>query len=135
MVELTISTEMLIILAVAVLLVITIIIVVFQWSKVKRSQSTVKLMDKEIELKKIAMVEKDLESKRLMENQIPLPKDQQEHLSQIRQSTSGVMNEVGFLHSEINERLARLEAATEQKKLAKILNEIEKKEKELQKKK
>ncbi|MGL6298427.1 MAG: hypothetical protein ACRC1M_04600 [Methanobacteriaceae archaeon] len=126
---------MIIILAVVFLLVLTVIIVIFQWAKVKRSQSTIKLMEREIELKKIAMVEKDLESKRLMENQIPLPTDQQEHLAQIRQSTSGVMNEVGFLHSEINERLARLEAATEQKKLEKMLNEIEKKEKELQKKK
>ena len=112
---------------------ILIIIVVYQWRKVKQSQNTVKMIDKEIELKKITMVEKDLESKRLMENPIPLPKEQQEHLSSIRQSTSELMNEIGYKHTEINERLARLESQTEQKKLEKMLKDIEEKEKKLQK--
>ena len=59
---------------------ILIIIVVYQWRKVKQSQNTVKMIDKEIELKKITMVEKDLESKIIMENTIPLNKEQQEHI-------------------------------------------------------
>ncbi len=79
----------------------------------------------------MAMVEKDIENKRLMDNQIPLPQDQQDTLSNIRQSTMEVRNEVGFLHSEIYERLARLEAQTEQKKLEKMLKEIEAKEAKL----
>ena len=94
---------------------------------------TMKVAEKEIELKKMSMVEKDLESKRLMENPIPLPKEQQEALSAIRQSTSELMNDVGYKHTEINERLARLEAQTEQKKLEKMLKDIEEKEKRLQK--
>ena len=40
-----------------------------------------------------------------------------------------------FTASEINERLARLEAQTEQKKLEKMLKEIEAKEKKLNKQK
>jgi hypothetical protein len=44
------------------------------------------------------------------------------------------MSNVGYLHSEINERLARLEAQTELKKLEKMLKEIEEKEKKLNKK-
>ena len=102
--------------------------------KVSQSNNTLKLMEKEIELKKIAMVEKDLENKRLMENPIKLPVDQQEHLTQIRDSTSEVRNNVGYLHSEINERLARLEAQTELKKLERMLKEIEEKENKLNKK-
>ena len=122
------------ILIVAIIAFITIIIIVFQWKRVTVSNNNVKLMQKEIELKKIAMVEKDLESKRLMENPIQLPKEQQENLSNIRKSTSEVMNKVGYLHNEINERLARLEAETEQKKLEQMLNDIENKEKQLFKK-
>lgn len=122
------------ILILVVIFVVLIIVVVSQWKKVSQSNNTLKLMEKEIELKKIAMVEKDLENKRLMENPIKLPVDQQEHLTQIRDSTSEVRNNVGYLHSEINERLARLEAQTELKKLEKMLKEIEEKEKKLNKK-
>lgn len=119
------------ILILAIIVFILIIAIVIQWRKVRESQNHVKLMEKEIELKKISMLEKDLESKRLMENPIQLPKDQQEHLSSIRKSTSDVMGDVGYLHSEINERLARLEAQTEQRKLERMLKDIETKEKQL----
>ena len=68
-----------------------------------------------------------------MDNRIPLPKAQQDSLSAIRQSTTEVRSNVGYLHSEINERLARLEAETEQRKLEKMLKEIEAKEKKLSK--
>ena len=91
------------------------------------------MLEKEIELKKMSMVEKDIESKRLMDNPIPLPQEQQDSLSAIRQSTAEARSRVGYLHSEINERLARLEAETEQKKLEKMLMEIEKKEAKLRK--
>ena len=122
------------ILIITIIAFIAIIFIVFQWKRVTESNNTIRLMQIEIELKKIAMVEKDLESKRLMENPIQLPKEQQENLSNIRKSTSEVMNKVGYLHNEINERLARLEAQTEQKKLEKMLNDIEDKEKQLLKK-
>ncbi|MDR2967004.1 MAG: hypothetical protein LBU74_03540 [Methanobacteriaceae archaeon] len=122
------------ILIIAIIAFIAIMFIVLQWKRVNESNNAVKLMQKEIELKKIAMVEKDVESKRLMENPIQLPKEQQENLSNIRKSTSQVMNKVGYLHNEINERLARLEAQTEQKKLEKMLNDIENKEKQLFKK-
>jgi hypothetical protein len=68
-----------------------------------------------------------------MDNPIPLPQEQQDSLSAIRQSTTEVRSNVGYLHSEINERLARLEAETEQRKLEKMLKEIEAKEKKLKK--
>ena len=112
---------------------LVLIIIVYQWRKVAQAKTSVNMLEKEIQLKKMSMVEKDIESKRLMDNPIPLPQDQQDSLKAIRQSTNDVRSEIGFLHSQINERLARLEAQTEQKKLEKMLKEIEAKEKKLNK--
>ena len=115
-------------LIILVIVAIVLIIIVFQWRKVSQSKNSILILEKEIELKKMSMVEKDIESKRLMDNPIPLPQDQQDNLSAIRQSTTEARSRVGYLHSEINERLARLEAETEQRKLEKMLAEIEEKE-------
>ncbi|MGF7118909.1 hypothetical protein [Methanobacterium oryzae] len=118
----------------AVLAAIVIIIVVIQWKKVRETQNNVALVEKQVELKKISLVEKDLESKRLLENALPLPQEQQERLSNIRKDTSQIMNKVGFLHGELNERMARLEAQAEYGKLQKLMKDLENKEKELDKK-
>ena len=128
----TIPDQMFLLLIVVIAAVV-LIIVVFQWKSISKSKNSIAILEKEIELKKMSMVEKDIESKRLMDNPIPLPQDQQDRLSEIRQSTTEARSRVGFLHSEINERLARLEAETEQKKLEKMLMEIEKKEAKLRK--
>ena len=120
-------------LMILVIAAVVLLIIVFQWRKVAESKNSILVLEKEIELKKMSMVEKDIESKRLMDNPIPLPQEQQDSLSAIRQSTTEVRSNVGYLHSEINERLARLEAETEQKKLEKMLKEIEAKEKKLKK--
>ena len=105
----------------AIIIAIVLLFIVFQWRKVSQSKNSIAMLEKEIQLKKMSMVEKDIESKRLMDNPIPMPKDQQDSLKAIRQSTTETRNEIGYLHSEINERLARLEAQTEQKKLEKML--------------
>ena len=121
-------------LIIAVIALVAIIVIVMQWRKVREAQSNVVFLEKQAELKKIELVEKDLEAKRLMENVIPLPKDQQERLSQIRGETSNMMQKVGFLHSEINERVTRLETRAEYEKLQTLLEDIDKKEKEIEKK-
>ncbi len=121
-------------LIIAIIALVAIIFIVMQWRRVREAQSNVIFLEKQAELKKIELVERDLESKRLMENVIPLPKDQQERLSQIRGETSKMMQKVGFLHSEINERVTRLETRAEYEKLQKLLEEIEKKEKMIEKK-
>ena len=120
-------------LIILVIVAIVLIIIVSQWKSMSKSKNSIALLEKEIELKKMSMVEKDIESKRLMDNPIPLPQEQQDSLSAIRQSTTEVRSNVGYLHSEINERLARLEAETEQRKLEKMLKEIEAKEAKLKK--
>ncbi len=119
---------------IAVIAVVGIIVVFMQWRKVREAQSNVQFLEKQAQLRKIELVEKDLESKRMMENVIPLPKEQQERLSEIRKGTSDLMHQAGFLHSEINERVTRLEARTEFLKLQKLMQDIEKKEQELDKK-
>ena len=119
---------------IVVIAVIGIIVVFMQWRKVREAQSNVEFLEKQAQLRKIELVEKDLESKRMMENVIPLPKEQQDRLSDIRKSTSDLMHQAGFLHSEINERVTRLEARTEYLILQKLLQDIEKKEQELDKK-
>lgn len=125
--------DQLFILIILVIIAFVVIIVAVQWKSVAKSKTSIVLLEKEIEIKKMSMIEKDIESKRLMDNPIPLPQEQQDSLSAIRQSTTQVRSEVGYLHSEINERLARLEAQTEQKKLEKMLKEIEAKEAKLKK--
>ena len=125
--------DQLFILIILVIIAFVVIIVAVQWKSVAKSKTSIVLLEKEIELKKMSMIEKDIESKRLMDNPIPLPQEQQDSLSAITQSTTQVRSEVGYLHSEINERLARLEAQTEQKKLEKMLKEIEAKEAKLKK--
>ena len=131
--NITVIPDQIFYLIVLVIVAIVLIIIVFQWKSVAQSRNSILILEKEIELKKMAMVEKDIESKRLMDNPIPLPQEQQDSLSAIRQSTTEVRSNVGYLHSEINERLARLEAETEQRKLEKMLKEIEAKEKKLSK--
>ena len=121
-------------LIIAVIALVAVIVIVLQWRRVREAQSNVTFLEKQAELKKIELVERDLEYTRLMENVIPLPKDQQERLSQIRGETSKMMQKVGFLHSEINERVTRLETRAEYEKLQKLLDDIEKKEAEMNKK-
>ena len=119
---------------IVVIAAVVVIIAFSEWRKVREAQNNVALVEKQVELKKISLVEKDLETKRMMENVIPLPKDQQERLADIRQNTSDIMHNVGFLHSEIGERVARLEAKAEYGKLQKLMKDLEKKEAELDKK-
>ena len=118
---------------VAVIAVAGLAVAFMQWRRVREAQSNVEFLARQVELKKIELVERDLEAKRTMSN-VVLPKDQQEKLSGIRGNTSDLMQKAGYLNSEINERMTRLEARTEYLKLQKLLNDIEKKEKELEKK-
>lgn len=118
---------------IAVIAVIGLIVALMQWRRVREGQSNVMFLEKQAELRKIELVEKDLESKRIMESVIPLPKEQQDRLSDIRKTTTDLMHKSGYLHSEINERVTRLEARTEFLKLQKLLQDIERKEDELDK--
>ena len=56
-----------------VIFAVVVIIVVVQWKSVSKAKTSVKILEQEIQLKKMSMVEKDIESKRLIDNPIPLP--------------------------------------------------------------
>ena len=118
---------------IAAIVVVGLIVALMQWRRVREAQTNVEFLTKQAEIKKIELVERDLESKRMM-NDIVLPKDQQEKLTNIRENTSNLMHKAGYLHGEINERVNRLEAKTEYIKLQKLLMDIEEKEKELENK-
>ena len=118
---------------IAVIVVVGLIIALMQWRRVREAQTNVQFLTKQAELKKIELVERDLESKRMMSD-IVLPKDQQEKLTNIRATTSDLMHKAGYINNEINERIDRLEAKSEYAKLQKLLMDIEEKEKELEKK-
>ncbi|MBI5679582.1 MAG: hypothetical protein HZC47_01600 [Methanobacterium sp.] len=130
----TAISQNIVLIIMTVIAAIVIIVVVTEWKKVRETQNNVALVEKQVELKKISLVEKDIDTKRMMENVIPLPKEQQEQLAKIRQGTSDVMHKVGYLHSEISERVAHLEAKAEYGKLQKLMKDLEEKEKELDKK-
>jgi hypothetical protein len=118
---------------IAVIAVVGLIFALIQWRRVRQAQSNVNFLTKQAELRKIELVERDLESKRMMRD-IVLPKDQQENLSMIRNNTSNLMQKAGYLNSEINERVDRLEATSEYIKLQKLLMDIDDKEKEFERK-
>jgi 23S rRNA maturation-related 3'-5' exoribonuclease YhaM len=118
---------------IAAIVVIGLIVTLMQWRRVREAQTNVEFLTKQAELKKIELVERDLESKRMM-NDIVLPRDQQEKLTNIRATTSDLMHKAGYINNEINERVDRLEAKTEYAKLQKLLMDIEEKEKELERK-
>jgi type VI protein secretion system component VasK len=116
---------------IAVITLVAIIVILIQWRRVRKSKSQVKYLEKQAEHKKIEMVEKDLEPIHLM---IGLPESQQEQLAKIRNNTGKMLRNVGFLQTELNERITRVELSKEYMKLQKVLEEIEKKEKEIEKK-
>jgi len=116
---------------IAVIVIIGLIFLILQWRRVKVSQNNVAFLAKQAELRKIELVERDLESKRMM-NDIILHKP--EKLSQIKENTSDIMLKAGYINNEINERVNHIESTTEYMKLQKLLKDIENKEKELNKK-
>jgi hypothetical protein len=118
---------------IAVIAVVGLIFAVWQWRRVKQAQTNVQFLTKQAELRKIELVERDLESKRMMRD-IVLPKNQQEKLNQIKGDTSSLMQKAGYINKEISERVNHLESTTEGIKLQKLLMEIDEKEEEFEKK-
>ena len=115
----------------AVIAVVGLIFVILQWRRVKVSKTNVAFLTKEAEIRKIELVERDLESKHMM-NDIVLAKNHQEKLSQIKENTTDLMTKVGYVRNEINERVDHIDTTTEYKKLQKLLKDIDEKEKEIE---
>lgn len=127
------NQEQLLILILSVIALIMVIVVIIEWRKAKTSQNSVLLLEKKAELKKIELVEKDLENKRRKEDLTELSEEDQDNLRQIRSNTSEIMTKVGLLSVEVNEKVEQLEAKSELLKLQKLQKELEKKEAEIEK--
>lgn len=127
------TTDQIMIIVLALIFLIAIIVIVIEWRKSSVSRNNVALLEKQAELKKIELVEKDLESKRRKEDMTDLSEEDQEKLKQIRLNTSEVIAKVGLLSTEVNERAEQLEAKSELLKLQKLAKKLDKKEKEIEK--
>lgn len=125
------SADQLFLLILAVIFLIAVIVIVIEWRKTTVSKNDIILLEKQAELKKIELVEKDLESKQRKENLADLSEEDQEKLKQIRLNTSEITAKVGLLSSQVSERVDQLEAKNELIKLQKLSLELDKKEKEL----
>lgn len=115
----------------AVIFLIAVIVIVVEWRKSNVSKNDIILLEKQAELKKIELVERDLENKQRKENLADLSEADQEKLKEIRSNTSQITAKVGLLSSQVNERVEQLEAKNELVKLEKLSKELDKKEKEL----
>lgn len=120
-------------LTLAIIFAIMVIIIVVEWRKNNKSRNDIILLEKKSELKKIELVEKDLELKQRKENLTELSEEDQEKLKQIRLNTAEITAKVGLLSTQVNERVEQLEAKSELVKLQKLTLELEQKDNELEK--
>lgn len=127
------TPEQLVLIILSVVFLIVIIVIVTQWRKSVESKNNVLLLEKKAELKKIELVEKDLESKRMKESITELSEEEQEKLKSIRSNTSEIVAKVGLLNTQLNEKVEQLEAKSELLKLQKLSDELDKKEAEIEK--
>ncbi|MBE6485865.1 MAG: hypothetical protein E7Z85_03365 [Methanosphaera stadtmanae] len=125
------TADQIFLLILAVIFLIAIITIVVEWRKSNVSKNEIILLEKQAELKKIELVEKDLDSKQRKENLADLSEEDQNKLKEIRTNTSEITAKVGLLTTQVNERVEQLEAKNELVKLLKLSNELDKKEKEL----
>lgn len=132
--DLIFSTDQLFILILSIIFVIAIIAIVIQIRKSNVSKNEIKLLEKQAELKKIELVEKDLDNRRKKDNFAELSEEEQEKLKEIRSNTAHIAARVDLLSSQMNERVEQLEAKSELVKLQKLSMELDKKEAELEKK-
>lgn len=131
--DLIFTTDQLFILALSIIFVIAVIIIAIQWRKTSVSRNSIILLEKQAELKKIEIVEKDLDNKRKRDNLSELSEADQEKLKQIRSNTSEIATRVDLLSTQMNERVEQLEAKSELVKLKKLSLELDKKDEELEK--
>ena len=113
--------------------VVGLIFLIIQWRRVRVASNNIKFLSKQAELRKIELVERDMESYRMMD-QKAITKDQNEKLNLTKEYASDIMQKVGYLNIEINNRVDHLESTTEYQKIQNLITDIGEKEDELEKK-
>ena len=118
---------------IAAIAVLGLIFLIIQWRRVRVASNNIKFLSKQAELRKIELVERDMESYRMMD-QKAITKDQNEKLNLTKEYASDIMQKVGYLNIEINNRVDHLESTTEYQKIQNLITDIGEKEDELEKK-
>jgi hypothetical protein len=116
----------------AAIAVVGLIFLIIQWRRVRVATTNVNFLEKQAELRKIELVEKDMESYGTMNHKAS--KNDDEKLVLTKEYASDTMQKVRYLNSEINNRVDHLESTTEYQKIQNLLTDIGNKEDELEKK-
>ena len=125
------TSDQIFLLSLAVIFLVAVIFIVIFWYKSSASRNDIVLLEKQAELKKIEIVERDLQNKQRKEDFTNLSDDDKEQLMSIRNNTSELSAKVSLLSSQVNERVELLEIKNELVKLQKLSVELDQKEKEL----
>jgi hypothetical protein len=117
----------------AAIAVVGLIVFIIQFRRVRNSTKKLNVLSKEAELKKLQLVERDMESYRLM-NGKGLPKNQNGNINLTKINRSNLMSKIGHFNSEINYRVDHLESTTEYHKIQNRIIALDKKKEEFEKK-
>jgi hypothetical protein len=111
----------------AAIVVVGLISLVIQWRRVSVSKTNVNFLSKQAELRKMELVERDMESNWMMKD-IDFHKNQKGKEVFIEENTSGMMKKAVSLNNEINNRVNNFELTTEYLKIQKLIKDIDEKE-------
>jgi hypothetical protein len=118
----------------AAIAVVGLIVLMVQLIRVRNSTKKVHILSKEAELKKIKLVEIDMESYKNMDGK-GLPKNRKEKLNLTKINRSNIMGKIGRFNNEIDYNVNHLESTTEYRKIQNRIMHIDKKKDEIDKKK
>ncbi len=116
----------------AAIAVVGLIVLIVQFRRVRKSTKKVDILSKEAEIKKLQLVEVDMESYRM--NGKALSKKQNEVLNLSKINRSNLMSKIGHFNNEINYRVDNLESTKEYRKIQNRIMTINEKEDEFEKK-
>jgi hypothetical protein len=116
----------------AAIAVVGLIVLIIQLIRVRNSTKKVNVLSKEAELKKLQLVEMDMESYRIM-NGKGFQKNQNGKLNLAKINRSNLMRKIGHSNNEINYRVNHLESTTEYLKIQNRIMDIDKKKDKIQK--
>ena len=116
----------------AAIAVVGLIVLIVQFRRVRKSTKKVDILSKEAEIKKLQLVEIDMESYRM--NGKAVSKKQNEVLNLSKINRSNLMSKIGHFNNEINYRVDNLESTKEYRKIQNRIMTIDEKEDEFEKK-
>jgi hypothetical protein len=111
----------------AAIVVVGLISLIIQWRRVSVSKTNINFLSKQAELRKMELVERDMESNWMMKD-IDLHTNKKGKEVFIEENTSGMMKKAVSLNNEINNRVNNFELTTEYLKIQKLIKDIDEKE-------